>query len=157
MVEKTGDPIRDYVRANLRTMTRDAIRERLIAAGHDPKRVDDVWEQEWTGVVPPSPERGLWSTAMTLFVIGGLIGGATAVALTSLVASGGGSPAAFIAVYAVLYVLPGLAIAWAVRWAARGLRISGGWALVIGIVLVPVYGALMFGTCLAAASVTRPG
>jgi hypothetical protein len=56
--------------------------------------------------------------------------------------------------YAVAYVGIGLAIALGLRWAARAWRISGGWALLIGIVLVPIYIVLMYGTCVAAASLS---
>ena len=153
----TGDPIRDYVRANLHAMTREAIRERLIAAGHDPKRVDEIWEQEWTAVTPPSTESALWTTSLVLLVVGGLIGGGAATLLASFMSSEGGTATKFFVLYAILYVGLGLVIAWVVRWAARGLRISGGWALAIGIVLVPIYGGLMYGTCLAAASITHAG
>jgi hypothetical protein len=35
-----GDPIRDYVRANARTYTEDAIREALLDAGHDRYQIE---------------------------------------------------------------------------------------------------------------------
>jgi hypothetical protein len=153
-VSSPDDPIRDYIRANMRTMTREAIRDRLAAAGHNPNRVEEIWEQEWTGVVPASTAEGLWTTAIVLLIIGGLVGGAGVLLLLGLVSSGTANAALFVGLFAVGYLGIGLAIAWAVRAAARRWHISGGWALVIGILLIPVYGALMFGTCAAAASVS---
>jgi hypothetical protein len=152
--DSTGDPVRDYVRANLQTMTREAIRDRLVAAGHDPARVDDVREQEWTGFAPAATDRALWTTALILFVCGGVVGAAGALLLTTFVSDHGGSAALFLGLYAVAYVLSGLAIAIAVRSAARAWRISGGWAVVIGVVMVPVYAVLMYGTCVAAESLS---
>ncbi len=44
-----GDPIRDYIRANLPSHTQEAIRSQLIAAGHAPERIDAIWSEEWRG------------------------------------------------------------------------------------------------------------
>ena len=39
-----SDPIEDYIRANGNRFTHEAIRERLVAAGHDGVEVDRYWE-----------------------------------------------------------------------------------------------------------------
>jgi hypothetical protein len=62
-----GDPIRDYIRANQATYTREAIREALIAGGHDPAEVDaalrgsEAWGESQLAEARGSRSRFWWA------------------------------------------------------------------------------------------------
>jgi hypothetical protein len=79
-----ADPIRDYVRANLHTNSREAIRSRLVEAGHDLARVDAVWEQEWNAARQGGAETSLSALALSLFFVGAVIGTLGALTLLGL-------------------------------------------------------------------------
>lgn len=153
MQPAASEPIREYIRANVATHTREAIRTELIAAGHEPERVDAIWAEEWQGLALERSVGNLRALSLSLLVIGGLLSGLGALALAGFADSYGNSSVTpiFLLVYAVGYLAIGYALSRLVGWGARRFRL-GGWGLfLVGILLVPSYGALMFGGCLGAA------
>lgn len=141
--------IDEYIQQNKATYTREAIREHLVAAGHDPAAIDEAFgrlgaDPSWNPVEDPGPATGLVAAAWILFTIGGLTGLA-GFSMAASFGSGGSLP-----LFLGAYIGVGLAIVLLLRWAVPRLNIRGVWAAILGVVLVPIFGALMFGTCVAA-------
>jgi hypothetical protein len=145
------DPkIREYIDANHDRYTPEAIRANLIAAGHDPAAIDEEFaaiaaERE----ARSGPGDGLLVEAWILFIVGGVTGLA-GFAMASSLGSGGSFP-----IFVVAYLVIGLGIILLLRWAVPRLRITGIWAGVVGLALVPIFGVLMFETCAAAFALGR--
>jgi hypothetical protein len=145
------DPnIRDYIQAHTGRYTPEAIRSRLIAAGHDPAAID----AEFAAIAAehatrPSDTNGLLTEAWILFIVGGVTGLA-GFGMAASFGSGGSFP-----LFAVAYLGIGFAIVLLLRWAVPRFRIKGIWAGILGLALIPIFGALMFGTCVAAFSIGR--
>jgi hypothetical protein len=147
------DAVRQYVRTYLRTHTREGVVDQLVASGHDRNTVEKIWDEEWISAAGAATGRQLQGFALLIFVICGVVGGATAFLLAAYMSSGtgGGSSGTFLIAYAALYVGGGLALWWATRWSARRFRIGQGTGLLVALLLFAGYGTLMFGGCLAAA------
>lgn len=152
-----GDPIRDYVRANLATHTREAIRTGLVAAGHAPERIDAVWAEEWQGFAVERSVGNLRALSLSLYVVGGIIGGLGALAIAGFAGSYGNDSMIpiFLIVYAVGYVAIGYVLSRLVGWGVRRFRLGGWGTFLLGGLLIPAYGGLMFGGCAAAAWLAR--
>ena len=150
------DPITDYIRANLGRYTREAIRAQLIATGHDAAQIDAAWELEVGRARQAAPGNAVASFALFLYVFVGVIGafGAFA-ALGSSSYLGSVSALIFLIVYAGSYLAIGYAIVRLLRSAARRFRITGLWSGLLALALIPIYGALMLGTCLGAFNLAR--
>lgn len=146
------DALRDYIRANRDRHTREAIREQLIAAGHSAEDVDRTWA-ELAATKPRSPRfNGLAVFAVVLLVMCAAVaafGALLVLSLNSNMASGSAGTR-FLVLYAVLY----LGIGSAIVWLASRMRASDTVQLVVGVLLVPVYIGLMFGTCVAAVNLS---
>ncbi len=149
------DPIREYIRANMRRHTREAIREQLIAAGHDPSAVDAAWEQEWSRAREAELDdtaRGVQLMAW-LFLMAGLGIGGIGVLLMSGLGAGLRGDTISVPVLVVAFLLAYLGIGYLITriagWLVRSLRMGGWWSLLLTIALAPAYGALAYGTCLA--------
>jgi len=152
MQEGAGDAIRTYIRANLATHTREAIYAELTAAGHEHGQIVAIWREEWRAVVVERAATGLRWLSVTLLVLGGLIG-----AFGALLIVGFNQPAngpVFLFMYGLSYVALGYAIVRLVGWSVRRFHLSGWWASLLGLLLIPIYGALMFGACFATYSIT---
>jgi hypothetical protein len=152
MQEGADDPIRNYIRASLATHTREAIYAALAAAGHEQGQVDAVWREEWQAVAVGRAATGLRWLSITLLVVGGLIG-----AFGALLVIGFNQPAYggfFLFLYALSYIAIGYAIVHLVGWSVRRFHLTGWWASLLGLALIPIYGALMFGACFATYSIT---
>jgi uncharacterized membrane protein HdeD (DUF308 family) len=149
-----ADPIRDYIRANIATHTHDAIRAELIAAGHDPARIDTTWAEEWQAFTMDRSVGNLRSLGLSLYVVCGLLGGAGALALAGF-ASGTTNAALFVIVFLVAYLAIGYGIVRLVVWGVRRFRLGGWQTALLGALLVPIYGALAFGTCLGSAALSQ--
>ena len=142
--------IDDYVRTNRGTYTDEAIRDTLVSAGHDPAAVDSAlaasgaqttWDPEPAAATTPS---GLVSEAWILFIVCGFLGFVGFSMGMSF--SGNGS----LGIFAIGYIAIGLAIVMLVRWAVPRFGIKGIWAVLLGFAMIPMFGALMLGTCVAA-------
>ena len=154
MDQKSGsDPIRDYILANRDRYTREAIRDQLIAAGHSAEDVDRIWEELGPTEERPSRFTGLAIFALVLLVIGAAIGAFGGFIMASLNASDSGSDTAvlrFFLIYAAIYLVIGSFMVWV----ANRIRVSDNVQFVLGVLLIPVYIGLMFGTCVAAVNLT---
>ena len=157
MQPAAGDPIRDYIRANLATHTQEAIRGQLIAAGHSPERINVVLAEEWKGVALERSVGNLRALSLTLYVVGAIIGGLGALAIAGFAGSYGNNSMipVFLIVYAVGYLGIGYALSRLVGWGVRRFRLSGWRTFMLGVLLLPAYGALMFGGCFAAGWLAR--
>jgi hypothetical protein len=148
--------ITEYIRANATKYTREAIREQLIAAGHDPVQIDGVWELEMSSVREGAAGGGLAAVARAFFKVGAAIGALGAFAALGISPYTGSAPI-FLVVYAVSYGAIGYGVVRLLRWAGPRFRIRGVWAGLVGLALLPIYGALMLGTCVGAYALGRGG
>jgi hypothetical protein len=153
------DPkIDDYIRDNRAKYTPEAIRAQLIAAGHDSAAVNAAWDRAVRdSQTPPSTRSGggLAVFAVILFVLGGLVGAFGVLMLAGFNSYLGVNMLIFIPAYAVLYIAVGLGVVWLVRWSGERFHLGGLWAVLVGLILIPVYGALMYGGCYAASLIGR--
>ena len=148
-----SDPVRDYVRANMATHTRESIRTELIAAGHAPQRIDAVWAEEWQAFALERSVGNLRALSLSLYVVGAIVGGLGALAIAGFSGSYGNDSMIpiFLIVYAVGYIAIGYGLSRLVSWGVRRFRLSGWGTFLIGVLLIPAYGGLMFGGCAGAA------
>jgi hypothetical protein len=152
MPEGAGDAIRTYIRANLATHTREAIYAALTAVGHEHGQIDAIWREEWRAVAVERAATGLRWLSVTLLVLGGLVGALGALLIIGFNQAPNGLD--FVLLYGLSYVAIGYAIVRLVGWSVRRFHLTGWWASVLGLLLVPIFGALMFGACFATASFT---
>jgi hypothetical protein len=143
--------ILDYIQANRGTYTDQAIRENLVAAGHEPAAIDAAFAH--LGVAapagqPPMPATGLVTFAWILFVIAGLIG------LAGFGFNGPDISVGSAPIFVLAFGGVGLALILLLRWAIPRFGISGGGAWLIGLGLLPAFFALLYGSC-AASFITR--
>ena len=66
--------IDNYIEQNKSRYTREAIREQLVAAGHDPAAIDDAWERlgASNAVISPVGWRPGWMEFLLLLVVGAI-------------------------------------------------------------------------------------
>jgi len=142
-----------YIREHGAKYTTDALRRQLVEAGHDPSEVDAALrEAEGTASRQGS---GAADFARILYAVGAVVGALGALLMVSLSGVGGGAQLnalLFIAVYAIAYLGLGYVVVRLVRAAGSAFDIHGAGAVLLSIVLVPVFGLLMFGTCFAASN-----
>jgi hypothetical protein len=144
--------IERYIREHGDRYTDEALRRELIAAGHDPAEVDAaLLERRRTA----TGGQTVGKVAFVFYIVGGLVGAAGAVllALIGLSAGGIGPAALFVVLFAVVY----LAIGYGIVRLARSIRASGWAAALLTIILVPVFGILVYGTCMAAYTISGAG
>jgi hypothetical protein len=153
-MDPKSNPIRDYIQAYRDRYTREAIRGQLLAAGHSADDVDRTWEE--LAATQPQPRRsrlnGVAIFAIVLLVIGAAVGAFGALLITSLNTNyaDGAAGGRFFLVYAVLY----LGIGAILVWVANKIRASDTVQFVLGLLFVPIFIGLMFGTCFAAVNLT---
>ena len=146
-MEPTSDEaIRNYVRTQGKAYTREAVREHLVAAGHDPARIDAIWAEEWGAAASPKAStdaKAVDRIGITAYVILWLI-----IGLLPLL----GNPATALPFIAAWLVAGGIA-----GFLITRVRVSGwGWLLAIPLVPVALF-LVWWGTCLATYNVLRTG
>jgi hypothetical protein len=134
--------IADYIRANRDKYTREAIRDQLIAAGHDHGAIDEAWhavEAEATGAQgPPASRVGIVAYVVIWYLFGGLF--------TLAGATGSG-----LGWFPPVYLVVGGVVAYLVtRIPVRGM----GWLLAVPLVPIAFF-LVWYGTCVAAYSVSH--
>lgn len=147
-----------YIRENREKYTGEAIRDQLIASGHDPAAVDEAIQRLGLAA-PAAPETAarprvagmsaLVAFGWLLFIVGGITG-LLGMAMASSFGSNGSLP-----IFLIGYVGIGLAIALLLQWAVPRFRIGGVWAALLGVALIPVFAGLMLGICVAAFAASR--
>jgi len=134
-----------YIKANRGRYTDEAIRKTLTSAGHDSGAVEEAFQR----VTAPRLASGLIREAWILLTVCGVLG-FLGFAMAASYGSGAGFP-----IFLLGYGGIGTGLALLLRWAVPRFDIRGGWGELIGILLIPAYGALMFGTCVAAFAIGR--
>ena len=139
------EQIRDYIRANRDRYTREAIRGQLLAAGHDPARVDAIWDEA------PGMPAGRVQYVSVMLILGGIITVLVAIGLlTSLSYAANPAQAGLILAGALippaLYFLVGRRVAQRIN-RSEALR-QGNWFF-IGCAIPAIFLGLTFGSCLA--------
>ena len=147
--------IEAYLREHGSRYTTEALRSQLIAVGHDPAEVDAALrETEAIRIGQARPASGLTDAAWAMYLIGGVLWVAGVLLLVALAGalSGSGNLGPFVAIYAVAYFGLGYLVVRLVRLLVSRFDVRGVGAFLIGLALIPVYGALLLGTCLAASN-----
>jgi hypothetical protein len=144
------DPkIGDYIRENRDKYTREAIREQLIAAGHDPEAVDAELERsagQYAAPTPPIGWRPRWREFLVLVLLGAI--GAAIVWAGEPYGAGGIAPVVYFIVVSI-----GFAIGKAVS-----LLVDAGNTLTAAVLLgvAAVGGAVVFGLSLVSQAIAVP-
>jgi hypothetical protein len=151
-----GDPIRDYIQANRDRYTRDAIRGKLIQAGHDTRAIERALQEVWPE--SPSGPSGARNTAEQVqigwAILVYLVGFAASIWLVVWVVSGSSGAAwtAFMVVFLVLYVVVGfLMVRWVTRWGPPSDFLAWERTIVgLPLLFAILLGVGFFTTCVAA-------
>lgn len=100
-MQEDPSAIDEYIEQNKATYTREAIRENLVTAGHDPAAIDEAWERLGASNAAPKPTgwRPGWREFL-LLVIGGAIG-AAAVWSGQPYGAGGIAPIAYVIIVSI--------------------------------------------------------
>jgi hypothetical protein len=144
------DPrIADYIRANRRRYTRDAIRQKLVEAGHAPEEIDATW----AALDAPDPDATVgerfwprfWlflaAVNAAVFLVVGFGTG-----MFGAIAQGGGS---ILLVILAIALGIGALIAWGAVAMTGPTKLGRGTALAIGAVIPLLFALLIGGSCYA--------
>jgi hypothetical protein len=143
------DPrISDYIRANRRKYTREAITKQLVEAGHDPAEVERVW----AALDAPDADRvageGFWGR-FALIVVGINLAVLLLVGfLTGALQNAGQGGLILLIVLAVVLGI-GALIAWGIVAVTGPANMSPTTALVIGTTIPLLFALLIGGSCYA--------
>lgn len=149
------DPrIADYIRANRRRYTRDAIRQQLVEAGHAPDEIDATW----AALDAPDPDATAGERFWPRFW---LFVAAVNVAVFLLVgfgtgmfgAQGGGS--VLLVILAIALGI-GALISWGAVAATGPTKLGRGTALAIGAIIPLLFALLIGGSCYALVGTMGP-
>jgi len=145
------DPrIADFIRDNRQRYTREAIRQQLIEAGHDPVEI----EATWAALDAPDPDatagEGFWGR-FWLFLAGLNIG----VFLLVFLLTGMWNSSVLAVVFAIALII-GALMAWGTVAATGPAKLGRTTALVIGGVIPLVFALLIGGSCYALAGAIPP-
>jgi hypothetical protein len=151
MPPDVNDPIRSYIRANREKYTEEAVRDQLLAAGHDRAAIDEAWrlEVDTGGKVPGATARKV-RTGWAIVIYGyGVLALLYSAVTTSTQADSSGR--IFVLLFFVIFAAAGYFV---VRWIARWRPLTGFGQLLVAIFGVPLLFALVaFGSCV----VSLPG
>ena len=145
------DPrIADFIRDNRRRYTREAIRQQLIEAGHDPAAIDATW----AALDAPDPDatagEGFWSR-FWLFLLG--LNGT--IFLLVFLSTGMVNNFVLAVVFAIALII-GALMAWGVVAATGPAKLGRTTAMVIGGVIPLIFAVLIGGTCYALVGAIGP-
>jgi hypothetical protein len=143
------DPrISDYIRANRRKYTREAITQQLVAAGHDPAEVERVW----AALDAPDADRvagsGFWGR-FALILVGINLGVFLLVALLTNMLGAIGQGGIVLPVILAIALGIGALIAWGIVAATGPTKLAPTTALVIGAAIPGLFALLIGGACYA--------
>lgn len=149
------DPrIADYIRDNRRRYTREAIRQQLLDAGHDPGAIDATWAALEAPDADQVAGEGFWGR-FWIMLIGINVGVFLLVGLVTGMLGAASSAAFLLAVLAVVLAI-GALIAWGIVAATRPTQLGRTTALVIGAVIPLGVALLIGGTCYALVGAVGP-
>jgi hypothetical protein len=140
------DPrIADFIRANRKRYTREAIRQQLVEAGHDPADIDATWEM----LHAPDPDEagvageGFWGR-FWLYLIGLNVAVFLLVVLSTGALAFGG---VVLAIVLAIALGIGALISWGIVAATGPAKMGRTTAMVIGGVIPLIFAFLIGGTC----------
>jgi len=144
MEPSANDPIHDYIRANRDRYTKEAIRDQLLAAGHEQAAIDEAWQQIVAEATPARPEGS--NLSLYVWILYWLGAGIIAAFIVIGFVGGGGFVSFFVGwlvAYLVLTYLPARAMA-----RARPTGTGGVLAVIVGVPLLVLLigGGICFGT-----------
>lgn len=152
------DPrIADYITANRKKYTRQAIRQQLIDAGHDPAEVDRTWAALEAPDADTVIGERFWGR-FALIVIGVNIGVFLLVGLLSgmLAYAFDGSGAAVLPIILAVALGLGALLAWGIVAMTGPAKMSPTTSLVVGIAIPLVFALLIGGACYAMVGAIGP-
>ena len=145
------DPrIADYIRENRRRYTREAMRQQLIDAGHDPAEIDATWAALDTPDADDTAGEGFWGR-FALIVIGLNLAVFVIVVLATGMLS---SPVVAVVLGVVLAI--GALIAWAIVAATGPAQMGRTTAMVVGTAVPLLFALLIGGSCYALVGAIGP-
>lgn len=145
------DPrIADFIRDNRRRYTREAIRQQLIEAGHEPAAIDATWAALDTPDPDATAGEGFWSRFL-LF----LLGLNAAVFLLVFLTTGMVNNFVLAVVLAIALTI-GALIAWGVVAATGPTKLGRTTAMVIGGIIPLIFALLIGGSCYALVGAIGP-
>jgi len=138
----------DYILANRGRYTREAIRQRLIEAGHDPAEVDRAWVALTTPDRDATAGPGFWRR-FWLYLIGANVAIFLLVGLLTGILATIGQGGVVVAVVFAIVLAIGALISWAIVAATRPSEMRRGTAVAIGATIPLVFAVLIGGGCYA--------
>lgn len=142
------DPrIADYIRANRRRYTREAITKQLLEAGHDPAEVQRTWAALDTPDADTVAGEGFWGR-FALILVGINVGVFLVVGLLTGMLQNLPSSSVILVILAVVMGI-GALIAWGIVAATGPAKLSATTALVIGAAIPALFALLIGGACYA--------
>lgn len=149
------DPrIADYIRANRARYTREAIRQQLIDAGHDPAEIDRTWAILDTPDADDVAGEGFWRR-FALIVIGVNAGIFLVIGLLTGMLLSVGASAVLLGIFAAVLAI-GALIAWGIVGLTGPANMSPTTATVIGSAIPLLFALLIGGSCYALAGAIGP-
>jgi hypothetical protein len=144
------DPrIADYIRAHRRRFTREAIRQKLIDAGHDPGDIDATWAALASDPDDTAGE-GFWGRFALI-----VIGLNAAVFLLVVLATGMLNVPVLAVVLAIVLAI-GALIAWGIVALTGPTKMGRTTAMVIGVSIPLLFALLIGGSCYALVGAIGP-
>jgi len=143
------DPrIADYIRANRRKYTREALTRQLVEAGHDPDEIERVWAAFDAPDADDVAGEGFWGR-FALLALGINVGVLLIVGyLTGMLQNLAGGSVVTLVVLGVALAI-GALIAWGIVAATGPARLSPRVALGIGVAIPLLFALLIGGSCYA--------
>ena len=143
------DPrIADYIRANRRTYTREAITQQLVEAGHDRAEIERVW----AALEAPDPDavagEGFWGRFALVLIginVGVFLVVAFATGMLGALQMGGGIVAVIFAVVLII----GALISWGLVALTGPTKLRPTTALMVGVAIPLLFALLIGGACYA--------
>lgn len=142
------DPrIADYIRANRRKYTREAITKQLVEAGHDPGEIERTWAALDTRDPDAVAGEGFWGRFALIAVGINLVVFVGVALLTGML----GNVQSSVVVLVILAIVMGLGalIAWGLVAATGPTKLSPTTATVVGAAIPALFALLIGGSCYA--------
>lgn len=139
--------IADYISANRRRYTREAIRQHLIDEGYDAAAVDATWAVLDTPDPDTTAGEGFWRSFWLILVGVNLAVFLLVLVSTGLLVSLAGGGASFVVVIFAVALAIGALIAFGIVAATRPAHLGRTTALAIGVIIPLAFALLIGGAC----------
>jgi hypothetical protein len=151
------DPrIADYIRANRRRFTKQALTDQLLEAGYAREAIDATWAALETPDPDATVGEGFWSRFWLYLIVANVVVFVAVALLTGMLGSGSGPILAVI--LGIALAIGGL-IAWAIVAATGPAKMARATALAVGAIIPLAFALLIGGSCYAlvgASGLSRP-